>query len=220
MPAEIFTRTGSEVAERVKRQFGDPDGRQITDYDILLWINTSQQDIISQNPILKDTATTNVVSGQDLYTYPDDRVQYIEALHYDGTPLQYYSFQEAQTYILSTIPEGEQIESVKPQIWYERAGNIYLYPKPKENIADGLRLFFVKQPADLESLAETLSVPDRYFQRVIDLVLARAYQLDENWEAAQYKQQEYVNAMGLLANQENVVQANTYPTITTRIEDL
>jgi hypothetical protein len=220
MPAEIFSRTGTEVAERVKRQFGDPDGRQITDYDILLWINTSKQDIISQNPILKDSAATNVVANQDLYTYPSERVQYIEALHYEGVPLQYYSFQEAQAYILSTIPEGEQIEAVKPQIWYERAGDIYLYPKPKENITNGLRMFFVKQPEDLAQLSDTLSVPDRYFQRVIDLVLARAYQLDENWEAAQYKQQEYVNAMGLLANQENVIQTNTYPTNTPRIEDL
>jgi uncharacterized protein YfaT (DUF1175 family) len=63
-------------------------------------------------------------------------------------------------------------------------------------------------------------VPDRYFQRVVDLVLTRAYQLDENWEAASYKQQEYVNAMNLLENQENVVQMNTYPSVTVRIEDL
>jgi len=52
------------------------------------------------------------------------------------------------------------------------------------------------------------------------LVLARAYQLDENWEAAQYKQAEYVNAMNLLANQENATQVNSYPTNTARIEDL
>jgi len=99
MPAEIFTRTGDDVATRVKRQFGDPDGRQITNNDILLWINSAQQEIVSQNPILKETADTNVVSGQDLYTYPTQRVQYIESLHYNSVPLQYYSFEEAQEYI-------------------------------------------------------------------------------------------------------------------------
>jgi uncharacterized protein YfaT (DUF1175 family) len=81
-------------------------------------------------------------------------------------------------------------------------------------------LFFVRQPANLATLSATLSVPDKYFQRVIDLVLARAYQLDENWEAAQYKQAEYVNAMNLLANQENATQVNSYSTNTARIEDL
>lgn len=219
MPAEIFTRTGTEVANAVKRQFGDPDGRQITDSDILNWINSAQQDIVSQNPILKDAANTNVVSGQDLYTYPSEKIQYIEALHYDGVPLEYYSFQEAQTYILGN-PDNDIVADVKPSIWYERAGNIYLYPKPLENVTDGLRLFFVRQPDNLATLSETLKVPDRYFQRVVDLVLARAYQLDENWEAAQYKQAEFVNAMNLLANQENATQVNSYPTNTPRIEDL
>ena len=219
MPAEIFTRTGTEVANSVKSQFGDPDGRQITNDDILNWINSAQQDIISQNPILKDSAQTNVVSGQDIYTYPSESIQYIEALHYDGVPLEHYTFQEAQTYILSN-PDADIVQDVKPSIWYERAGNIYLFPKPLENVTNGLRLFFVRQPANLASLGNTLSVPDKYFQRVIDLVLARAYQLDENWEAAQYKQAEYVNAMNLLANQENVTQVNSYSTNTARIEDL
>ena len=159
MPAEIFTRTGTEVANSVKRQFGDPDGRQITNDDILNWINSAQQDIISQNPILKDSAQTNVVSGQDIYTYPSESIQYIEALHYDGVPLEHYTFQEAQTYILSN-PDADIVQDVKPSIWYERAGNIYLFPKPLENVTNGLRLFFVRQPANLASLGNTLSVPD------------------------------------------------------------
>jgi hypothetical protein len=219
MPAEIFTRTGTQVADKVKRQFGDPDGRQINDFDILGWINLAQQDIVSQNPLLKETVQTNVVRGQDLYTYPTENIQYIEALHYDSVPLEPYSFQEAQAYILSHLPESGSPEGT-PTIWYERAGQVYIFPKPNTNITNGLRMYYVKQPEDLVLLTDTLSVPDRYFQRVVDLVLARAYQLDENWEAASYKQQEYVNAMNLLENQENVVQMNTYPSVTVRIEDL
>jgi hypothetical protein len=219
MPAEIFTRTGTQVADTVKRQFGDPDGRQINDFDILGWINLAQQDIVSQNPLLKETVQTNVIQGQDLYTYPTQNIQYIEALHYDSVPLEPYSFQEAQSYILSHLPESGSPEGV-PTIWYERAGEVYIFPKPNKNITNGLRMYYVKQPEDLALLTDTLSVPDRYFQRVVDLVLTRAYQLDENWEAASYKQQEYVNAMNLLENQENVVQMNTYPSVTVRIEDL
>jgi len=219
MPAEIFTRTGTQVADTVKRQFGDPDGRQINDFDILGWINLAQQDIVSQNPLLKETVQTNVIQCQDLYTYPTQNIQYIEALHYDSVPLEPYSFQEAQSYILSHLPESGSPEGV-PTIWYERAGEVYIFPKPNKNITNGLRMYYVKQPEDLALLTDTLSVPDRYFQRVVDLVLTRAYQLDENWEAASYKQQEYVNAMNLLENQENVVQMNTYPSVTVRIEDL
>lgn len=219
MPAEIYTYTGQQVADNVKRQFGDPDGRQINDFDILGWINQAQQDIVSQNPLLKETVQTNVFKGQDLYTYPSQDVQYIEALHYDGVPLEPYSFQEAQNYILSHLPESGAPEGI-PTIWYERAGDVYIFPKPNKNITNGLRLYYVRQPENLSSLANVLSVPDRYFQRVVDLVLARAYQLDENWEAASYKQQEFANAMNMMENQENVVQMNTYPSCSIRIEDL
>jgi hypothetical protein len=219
MPSEIYSKSGSDVANVVKRQFGDPDGRQITDSDILEWINQAQQEIVSQNPLLKQVAQANIVDGQDVYQYPASRVQYIEAIHYRGIPLEAYSFQEAQTYILR-IKEPETVVAGRPEIWYERDGSIYLFPFPDEDIPNGLRLFFTAQPDEITSLSDTLSVPDRYYQRVIELVLARAYQLDENWEAARYKQAEFMNGMEMLANQEHVVNTNTYPSITTRIEDL
>lgn len=219
MPSEIYSKTGTDVANVVKRQFGDPDGRQITDSDILEWINQAQQEIVSQNPLLKQVAQTNVVDGQDVYQYPAERVQYIEAIHYHGIPLEAYTFQEAQAYILRN-KQAETVVTGKPEIWYERTGSIYLFPIPEEDIENGLRLFFTAQPDELTALSNTLSVPDRYYQRVIELVLARAYQLDENWEAARYKQAEFINGMEMLANQEHVVNTNTYPSVTVRIEDL
>lgn len=221
MPVETFTKTGRNVADMVKRQFGDPDGRQITDNDILTWINAAQQDIVSQNPILKETLETSVIAGQDIYRYPAQMVQYIEAIHFKGVPLEAYTFQEAQAYILRDLPENGDIpEGVRPLIWYERDGDIYLYPTPSATEENVLRMFYVRRPADLTIIADDLAVPDRYFQRVVDLVLARAYQLDENWEAAKYKQAEYITGMDMLANQENVTNTNTYPSVTVRIEDL
>lgn len=219
MPAEIYTKTGTNVADVVKRQFGDPDGRQITDADILRWINTAQQEIVSQNPILKETIVTGVVAGQDVYTYPSQEVQYIEALHYNGVPLEPYTFQEAQNYILQRKVETT-VDNARPVIWYERNGEVWLYPKPDKTIADILKMFYIKRPADLLSLADPIQLPDRYYQRIIDLVLSRAYQLDENWEAAKYKQAEYITGMDLLANQENVTQVSTYPSVSVRVEDL
>jgi hypothetical protein len=221
MPSDTFTKTGRDVADMVKRQFGDPDGRQITDADILNWINAAQQDIVSQNPILKETLETSVIAGQDVYRYPAQMVQYIEAIHFKGVPLESYSFQEAQAYILQTLPEdGTMPEAPRPTIWYERDGDIYLFPTPSISETNVLRMFYVRQPEEIEVIADTLSVPDRYFQRVIDLVLARAYQLDENWEAAKYKQAEFITGMDMLANREGTSSTNTFPTITVRIEDL
>jgi len=222
MASELYTKTGIDVANSVKRQFGDPDGRQITDEDILEWINHVQQDIVNINPLLKETAVTNVVEGQDLYEYPAQRIQYIEAIHYDGVPLEPYSFQEAELYILGRAKNLDFLNPIdnKPKIWYERTGSIYIYPKPDTSIANGLRMFYTAQPEELTTLSSLLSIPDRYFPRLVEHVLAHAYQLDENWEAARYKQAEYFNGMETLANQENVSKTNTYSSITVRIEDL
>lgn len=222
MAAELYTKTGTDVAKSVKRQFGDPDGRQITDQDIIEWINHVQQDIVNKNPLLKNVAETDVVAGQDVYTYPSQRVQYIEAIHFDGVPLEAYSFQEAELYILGRIKDNEPFTRVddKPKIWYEREGTVYLYPKPPADITNGLRMFYTAQPEEITTLSSTLSIPDRYFPRLVEHVLAHAYQLDENWEAARYKQAEYIDGMETLANQENVSKTNTYASVTVRIEDL
>jgi hypothetical protein len=216
MPAEIFSRDGNDVALAVKRTFGDLDARQITDADILDWINLAQQEIVSQNPILKGSLENVTTIGQDTYQYPTERIQYIESIHLDGKPLEGYSFQEAERYIMA-ITGDDAKASQTPQVWYERDGQIFLYPVPAE--VQTIRMFFVERPADLTSLSSPLGVPDRYYQRVLDLVLTRAYQLDGNWEAAQYKQSEFFNGMNLLANQENVQRLTVYPTITVREED-
>jgi hypothetical protein len=220
MPAEIYSKTGTDVADAVKRQFGDPDGRQITDDDIHRWINAAQQEIVSQNPILKETLQTGLVAGQGVYTYPAERVQYIEAIHYRDLPLEPYTFQEAQNYILQRKVDIVNVDHARPVIWYERNGEITIYPAPNVTEADCLKMYYVRRPEDLALLSSPLGLPDRYFQRVIDLVLTRAYQLDENWEAAGFKQKEFAMGMEMLANQENTTNVNTYPSVTVRIEDL
>lgn len=217
MPAELYTKTGTDVANYVKKQFGDASGRQITDADILGWINTVQHEIVSQNPVLKETIETATSAGQDAYAYPGQLVQYIESVHLDGRPLESYSFQEAERYVLAHTGDDDRA-SARPELWYERDGTIYLYPVP--NAQHTLRMFYQRRPDDLAAIGDYLGVPDRYYQRVVDGVLARAYQLDGDWEAAQYKQQEFFSGMSLLANQENTVRSTTYPTITVREEDL
>ena len=51
MPAETFTRTTQDVADRVKDSFGDTSGSQITDEMLVRWINDGQQEIVNNNAI-------------------------------------------------------------------------------------------------------------------------------------------------------------------------
>ena len=53
----------SEIATRVKRQFGDESGSLIDDNDILRWCNDAQVDIIRKTAALTSSQTTAVTVG-------------------------------------------------------------------------------------------------------------------------------------------------------------
>ena len=60
MPAEEFTLTGTDVADRVRSQFGDVSGAQLADTAILRWINDGQREIVNSNPILRATKLSDI----------------------------------------------------------------------------------------------------------------------------------------------------------------
>lgn len=215
--AELTTKTGNDVAVEVKRIFGDEDGVQIADADLIRWINAAQQQIVSVNPVLQRTLLRDIVAGQADYTFPSDRVQYIQSLRYDGRPLDAYSYAEAQDYILANDPTGGT--GGEPLIWYQWAQQITLWPKPETNVADGLRMDYVAIPENLVSLNDTLAVPDRYFEATISYVLQKAHQVEDNFDGANFVKSIFQENLATLSEQENRIQLRTYPTMTVREED-
>lgn len=216
---ELTTKRGTDVATEVKRLFGDEDGVQITDADILKWINGAQRKIVSLNPILQRSLVRDTVAGQASYLFPSDRVQYVQSISYKGIPLQPYSYQEAQAYILSDgLPQVAS--GAIPTIWWPWAQAIYLWPIPDKAAVGGLTMDYVADPEDLTVIADPLSVPDRYFDAVIEQVMMKAHILDENWDAAGFAKGMFGESLSQLSEQENKIRINTYPTITVRAEDL
>lgn len=218
MPRETYTRTGTEVALDVKRIFGDEALVELKGSDLLRWINAAQREIASSNQSLKGTATTDLTKGQVIYPLPSDSPVYqIQGIHVEGKPLKPVTFQAAQEYINSGDPEL-QAEG-EPKIWYEWDGDIYVYPAPDKNIVGGMSLFYISYPAQLINLADALQVPDRFYNQVVDYVLAQAYRLDENWAATQYQDQRFRDSMNRHMVNENVMDVNYYPTKVVLPED-
>ena len=214
MPAETFNRTTVDVSDRVRTTFGDTSGAQVTDAMMIRWINDGQREIINNNPVLKATKYTNFTAGQTEYTFPTDSVQFIEAVYVDGRPIKNLSPQEYREYILETDPEVEQT-SAYPAIWYERNGVITFYPKPTTTYTNGLKLEYVKTPTDINSISSSvyLTIPDRYFNQLVEYVLVQALELDENYSAAQYKQSQFREGLDRLSQKENISQNDMYPTV-------
>ena len=212
MPAESFTYTSFDVYERVRTLFGDTSGAQVTDQMVVRWINDGQQEIVNNNAILKDTKYSNIVAGQSEYTFPDDKVQYIEAIYVDGRPVQPMTPQAYREYILADDPRQTAVADV-PNIWYERNGLLTFYPTPQKSYTNGLKLEYVKEPDRVTyiSTSQGLSVPDRYINELVNYVMTQALELDENYTAADYKRNQFREGLDRQNLRENITQVATYP---------
>ena len=204
------TRTYAMVKRAVKRTFGDEAGVQLGDADILQWANDAQQAINTKNKIFKAKSTTQSVAGQASYTFPVELIQQVESLTYDGSPLRPVEMAEAQLRIQGTDPHGEQAGT--PVCWYEWAGEFVLYPTP-DDVKD-IALYYTRYPTPLSgSDEEFLDVPDKYFQAVVDYILWKCYEMDEDWNGAQLKENHFRGALEEQAEEEREVAHMTYPTI-------
>jgi hypothetical protein len=214
MPAESFTKTTKDVADRVKVSFGDTSGSQITDAMIIRWINDGQQEIVNNNAILKDTKFSNVIANQADYSFPNDRVQYIEALYVDGRPVRNVTPQEFREYILREDPNLIAKADV-PLLYQERAGIITFYPTPQKSFANGLKMEFVKQPIAVTAINDStiLSIPDRYQNELVSYVMAQALELDENFDAAEVKRGHFREGLDRQYLRENTSQISKYPQV-------
>lgn len=220
--SELTTKTGTLVANEVKRQFGDEDGIQISDADILGWINDAQRQIVAVNAILQQTVSHDITAGVKDYSYPGDRIQYIQTLFYndpDGTsyPLTQYSYQEAIEYIQKPHTTGST--QPRPRIWWSWAQKMTLFPTPSVTVPNGLTMDFIAIPNELVALTDTLSVPDRYFDTVVNFILAKARALDETYDAANYHKGLFEQQLGQLSEQENKITVQQYPAPLVRADD-
>jgi hypothetical protein len=209
MPAEEFSYTGNDIGSRVRSQFGDTSGAQLADSSILHWINDGQREIVNSNPILRDMKLTNVVSGQSDYTFPSDKVLMIEAVYIDGYPIENVTPQEAREFIMKSDPTKLE-RADRPEIWYERAGVVTFYPVPNKSITNGLKLEYIKNPTSIAALTDTISIPDRYFNQLVNYVISQALEMDENYDAAAYKDRQFRDGLNRLSNKENTVESSLY----------
>jgi hypothetical protein len=209
MPAEEYTHTGTDVADRIKAQFGDSSGAQIPDVAILRWINDGQREIVNSNPILRATKVTDYVAGQQDYSFPTDKVLTIEAIYIGGYPITAISPQEAREYIKKFDPTTNATSDT-PDVWWERAGVISFYPVASSTKASGFKLEYIKVPANITVFSDYLAIPDRYFNELVNYVTAQALELDENYDAANLKTQQFREGLNRLSQKENAPSIELY----------
>jgi hypothetical protein len=218
MPLRPSTKVVGDVLTAVKRQFGDEAAIQITDDDITRWVNDAQQEILSTNRLFKAKATTDLVSGTYEYLFPNVPILDVQAIWVDSLKIEYRSFQEWEEYVNKNDPY--KTSQGAPKIWTEWAGSFIFWPTPNTSSTNGIAIYYTKGPTVVTVLTDHLSVPDLYYNRVVEYCMAQAYELDEDYQASAMKLNQFTQGVGLLANDESTTYVDVYPTISVLPEDL
>lgn len=210
-----------DIANRVKRTFGDDAGVQVGDDDIIRWINDAQLQIsVDNEELLETVGTTSIVAGQADYQVPSN-MNVLRSCMFNNFRLRGLSFAQFNEYLdgFKANPNQGGYGHGKSEVFMVYGGVITLFPTPNENITDGLRIYYSRHPDTVSTLADNLLVPERYHNSIVEYCLQRAYEMDQNPEMAAYKKGEFSSQIQKLKDQEKWTSTEYYPTITTLPED-
>ena len=205
------TKTVGNVYDAVKRIFGDESGVQLTNADIVRWINEAQVDVSKQNQILQTTATIAVVANTATYslTSVSPAIDSVASLLLDGRRVGNIPISQAEESISLADPEGT--ETGAPQFWYAWGGDVTFWPKPNKDYTMLIR--YIAQPANVTTTTtDVLSLPDETFTDIVNFVLMKAYEMDENPQMMAVKQAEYSASVAERGESERIASTMTYET--------
>lgn len=202
----------SEIAKRVKRQFGDEAGAQITDDDIIRWVNDAQREIAINNELLQVKATADITSGTREYSLPQDILK-LHSIKYNGLTLQGLTIQEADS-LVSTHDDPSVMPSGTCTNFWVWARTITLYPTPDANIASGLTLYYIRVPREVATTAEEPELPIQYHNKIVDYCIAQAYELDDNMDSYAIKMNQFQSGVDSLRDDSEWAEQQFYPHIT------
>ncbi len=214
----------SDVNVRVRRTFGDEAAVQVTDADIIRWINDAQIEIVKNNDsALQKTGYVNLVADQSVYSLPDDLL-ILRSLRYKFSDNQSYNslrFKNMQEFD-QTIDgwDGTLFPSDRPIFFTVYEGKVTLFPTPSQSMTSGLKVLYNTKPTDVVTNVDSLSLPLIYHNTIVKYCLYQASLLDEDREPAVLYKTDFQQDIQVLQNNEVQDPVETYQTITVRDYDL
>lgn len=214
----------SDIQTRVKRQFGDEAGVQLTDDDIIRFINDGMRQMVASNEnLLQKVATASAVANQQDYTLPADCL-ILQGISYRGPSdssylkLKYLSLNEFNEYIDGW--DGTQYGNSTPLVYMVFGSTVSFFPKPDQDAANAIKLYYNRVPANVTIAADTPDIPVLYHEVLVKYCLAQAYEMDEDFDAAVMKNQQIQGDMTVLRGRDSWKNQEFYSTITVLNEDL
>lgn len=213
----------SDIATRVRRTFGDEAAVQVTDADIIRWVNDAQVEIIKHNDsVLQKTSFINIVANQQEYSLPVDLL-ILRSVRYKYTDMQ--SFSHLKYLSIQQFDEildgwdGNAVGVSRPSHFTRYENKIALFPTPDQASTNGLKLLYNQQPTDITVLGDPVALPLLYHNTLVKYCLWQASLLDEDYEPGVMHQGNFKADIDLLSNRDSIEPTETYSTITVLTED-
>lgn len=140
----------SDVIIRVRRTFGDEAAVQVTDDDIVRWINDAQIEIVKHNDgALQSTDTMNIVANQSSYTLTS-ALLILRSLRYkysDMTSFRALRYKSLQQFDESIDGwDGTQYPAGYPAFFTQYNNTVTLFPTPDRAATAGLKILYNEKP--------------------------------------------------------------------------
>lgn len=213
-----------DIVTRVRRTFGDEAAVQISDDDIIRWINDGQVEVVKQNDsALQKTGLIDLVANQSTYTLPAD-LFILRSLRYkfsdmsSFSALRYLNMQQFDESVDGW--DGTLYQSTNP-VWFTKyEGNVILFPTPDKANVGGLKVLYNQRPTDVTTLMSNLALPLIYHNSIVKYCMWQASLLDEDFDPSSMYRSDFASDMNTLSKREVADPVAVYPTITVLSDDL
>ncbi len=209
--------TVSEIFTHVKRAFGDEAGVQITNADIIRWINDAQREAVMQNEgLLQKVGYVNSTVGTQEYTLPSDLFTLHHLWYRNGAADQYYilkymSLKDFTEYVDGW--DGSTYQGVPLIFTQQEDGKFIVFPKPEATVANGFKLMYSRFATDVVDSSSAIDLPSYLHTYVKNYCLMQAYELDEDWESAEKKGAQVQGDLDFNNNRKFWFGRDSYPVI-------
>lgn len=204
------TKTFQSLLIEVKRLFGDESGVQLEDTDIQRWANEAQMEIVNTNGPIKAKSSLPSVVGTAKYTFPAVKIQRIASLHYGNVMLPNMQMSEAERIIYGRDPQ--LVAAGAPELWFEWGGEFTLWPTPDS--VQTIEIYYEAYPVELTgNPGQLLSVADKFYPSVVNYVMAKCYEMDEEPQMSQMAEGRFREALQAQLEDERQAQNMAYPVI-------
>lgn len=207
----------ADIIKRVQRQFGDDVEAQITQEDIVRWINDACLEIVSNNATNQGTLAgqTDVVAGTAEYVLPSDLYK-IRGVRVNGKVVQATTYEQLVNTNQGAYSDTNSPVEGTPQWYWVQDYKINLYPQPNVSLGT-LDVMYIKRPdlMDVNLPTRQPDVPAEYHPRIVEYCIGQAMEADDNLQGYQIKMGEFDrNLTKLKQNSEQPESEGVYSSIT------